>query len=164
MDEQIFSFPPIVGLSPQILILGTMPSVASLRKQEYYGNPLNVFWKIMSSIKGVECPTDYDVKRQLVMNMGIAVWDVCHTCIRPGSADSAISEEQPNRIRELLAEHPTIQAILFNGQTAEKLFKRHFGILEGVCCEVMPSTSPAYTLGFEKKLEVWRRLIAASVF
>jgi double-stranded uracil-DNA glycosylase len=156
MDELLFSFFPIVGHAPKILILGTMPSVASLRRKEYYGNPLNAFWKMMAVIRGVECPTDYEAKKLLMIEMGLAVWDVCHTCIRSGSLDSAIREEEPNRIKELLAAYPTIHTILFNGQTAEKLFKRHFGTIDEVRTVTMPSTSPAYTLPFHKKVEAWK--------
>jgi len=88
--------------------------------------------------------------------MNLALWDVCHTCIRPGSADSNIREEEPNRIEELLAAHPTIHTIIFNGKTAEKLFHRYLKIMDGIHSITLPSTSPAYTLPFEKKLEAWR--------
>ncbi len=156
MDVLISSFPPIIALQPKILILGTMPSVTSLQDSEYYAHPGNTFWRIMSAIEGVDCPTDYEKKKQLIRNMGLALWDVCHTCIRPGSADSAISNEEPNQIKELLAAHPSIHTILFNGKTAEKLFYRHLKKIEGINMFAMPSTSPAYTLSFEKKLETWK--------
>jgi hypoxanthine-DNA glycosylase len=159
MDEQIFSFPPIIGANPKVLVLGTMPSVASLRAREYYGNPLNAFWKIMSAIKGVDCPTDYEVKKQILKDMHITLWDVCHTCFRPGSADSDIRDEEPNDIKELLKANPSIEAIIFNGKTAEKLFRRHLKIIDGINKITLPSTSPAYTLPFEKKLETWQNTI-----
>jgi len=88
--------------------------------------------------------------------MNLALWDVCHTCIRPGSADSDIREVEPNNIEELLAAHSTIHTIIFNGKTAEKLFNRHLKIRNGIHSIALPSTSPAYTLPFEKKLEAWQ--------
>jgi hypoxanthine-DNA glycosylase len=42
----INSFPPFVNSSTEILILGTMPGIASLAKQEYYAHKRNHFWKI----------------------------------------------------------------------------------------------------------------------
>jgi len=156
MDIFISSFPPIIAIQPKILILGTMPSATSLQACEYYAHPGNTFWRIMSAIEGVDCPTEYEKKKELIIKMGLAVWDVCHSCIRPGSADSDISNEVPNKINELLAAHPSIHTILYNGKTAEKLFYRHLKKIEGINMFAMPSTSPAYTMSFEKKLEVWK--------
>jgi len=156
MDEQLFSFAPILSAQPKVLILGTMPSATSLQQNEYYAFPGNVFWKIISTIKGIDCPSVYTEKKKLILEMDLALWDVCHTCIRPGSADSAIQKEEPNELKELLEAYPSIRTILFNGKTAEKLFHKHFKKIDGVEMKVMPSTSPAYTLSFEKKLKVWQ--------
>ena len=41
---KITGFKPVVGKKPVVLILGSMPSVASLERREYYGNPGNHFW------------------------------------------------------------------------------------------------------------------------
>ena len=43
-------FPPIIDEDSQILIIGTMPSVKSLDKKEYYAHPRNAFWKIISKL------------------------------------------------------------------------------------------------------------------
>ena len=45
----LIGFDPIVADEPRVLILGSMPSVTSLEKQEYYGYRHNRFWKIMSA-------------------------------------------------------------------------------------------------------------------
>jgi hypoxanthine-DNA glycosylase len=156
---QITGFPPISGYEPEVLILGTMPGVASLMAQEYYAFQGNAFWKILSAIKGIKCPENYDEKKQLIIDIRIALWDVCYSCIRPGSADNDIHDEKPNQIFELLTENPTINSIFFNGQTAEKLFNRHFKKIEGIKTVTLPSTSPANTMSFIKKLEAWRIIV-----
>ena len=40
------SFEPSVNLNSKILILGSMPGVKSLEKQQYYAHPQNRFWKL----------------------------------------------------------------------------------------------------------------------
>jgi hypoxanthine-DNA glycosylase len=155
MDELILGFPPIKGNQPKILILGTMPSVISLRNNEYYANPMNAFWKIIFAIRGTNSSSIYEEKKHLIQEMNLALWDICHTCIRQGSADSDIHNEIANPIIALLAENPSIRTIIFNGQAAQKLFHRHFKTIENINLITLPSTSPAYTLPFQKKLEVW---------
>ena len=46
----IHSFPPFVNNATEILILGTMPGITSLEKQEYYAHPRNHFWKIIYTL------------------------------------------------------------------------------------------------------------------
>ncbi|MDP4272457.1 MAG: DNA-deoxyinosine glycosylase, partial [Bacteroidota bacterium] len=115
--------------------------------------------EILATLKGVACPTVYEEKKQLICDMSIALWDVCHTCVRPGSLDSAIRYEEPNAIAKLLQENPSIQAIVFNGQPAEKLFHKHLKSLRHFHCITMPSTSPTNTKPFEEKLNSWKELL-----
>lgn len=156
MGKIIFSFNPIVDAKSRILILGTMPGVESLRKQEYYGHPRNAFWPILSAVCGCDLPSSYCEKTAMLLDAGIALWDVCRGCEREGSLDSNICNETPNAIDRLLDEHPDIQALFFNGQNAERLFKRYFPeIWKHKEHHTFPSTSPAYTLPFEKKKVAW---------
>lgn len=151
------SFNPIIGSSPNFLILGTMPGKESLKQQQYYAHPRNVFWKIIFTIFNGNFTTDYSNRLNFVKENKIALWDVCSTCFRAGSLDSNIKEEIPNKIHELLENNPSISSIIFNGKTAEKLYKKHFEHLENKKYFTALSTSPAnasYT--FEQKLENWK--------
>ena len=49
-------FDPIIPEKPRLMILGSMPSVTSLDKQEYYGFAHNRFWKILHAV--FEMPID----------------------------------------------------------------------------------------------------------
>ena len=96
-------------------------------------------------------------KKRLLIRHGIALWDVAHSCIRPGSLDSDIRDAMPNDFATLFRACPHIQKVIFNGATAQKLYKRLVGSLpDGAQSVQAPSTSPAYTLAFEKKLALWR--------
>ena len=159
MDGRIFSYPPIADASARILVLGTMPSVESLRQGFYYAHPRNAFWRIMAEIFGEELPVSMEKKKSLLLRNGIALWDTLRSCEREGSLDSAIQRPEPNDIPALLAECPDIRKICFNGAASETLFMRHIGPVEGVELIRLPSTSPAYTLAYAKKLAVWKAAI-----
>ncbi|MDO4546545.1 MAG: DNA-deoxyinosine glycosylase [Clostridia bacterium] len=158
MDE-ITGFAPVWRSDARILVLGTMPSVASLEQGFYYGHPRNAFWPIMASILGAEEPESISEKADMLKNAGIALWDVARSCVRRGSLDSDIKHVRPNEILELLALCPNIKRVLFNGQKARELYVRHIGLPGGVEYMTLPSTSPAYTLNYNKKLEAWRKAI-----
>ena len=48
---KIYSFAPIADENCKVLILGTMPGVMSLKKQQYYGFERNAFWRIIYAIR-----------------------------------------------------------------------------------------------------------------
>jgi len=157
--------PPIVGDTPTILILGSMPSVASLEKQQYYGHPRNAFWRLMAQLNGFEYQDDYARNVAEVSQRGIAIWDVIGECERPGSLDSAIvkGSERLNPIPALLEQYPDIQRIGLNGGTAARLFKHHcLPVLQSEKYKIfnLPSTSPANAgQSFEQKCQQWQSLI-----
>jgi G:T/U-mismatch repair DNA glycosylase len=59
-----------------------------------------------------------------------------------------------NDFSRLRSEVPALLRVCFNGQTAGRSagwFQQH-----GYETRILPSTSPAYTLAFERKLARWR--------
>lgn len=154
------SFPPIIGDSPLVLVLGTLPSKVSLQKQQYYGHPQNKFWPIVYALFDGSIPDDYHAKVSFAKANGLAVWDVCHTAVRPGSLDADISEEQPNAINQLLAENPTITVIAFNGKKSEQLFFKYFDRRGDVLYVTLLSSSPANAAySFDQKLDNWKSIL-----
>lgn len=161
-EDYAESFPPIVGNSPRVLILGTMPGKESLRKQEYYGHRSNAFWKIMLKLFSEHNLEIYAEKATLLKSVDIAVWDICHSAIRKGSLDSNIKAEQPNKLDLFLANFPSIEKIGFNGQKAEKLYCKYFNRREYIYYQTLLSTSPANaTYSFEQKYLNWSNFLKA---
>ncbi|WP_042477786.1 DNA-deoxyinosine glycosylase [Bacillus ndiopicus] len=154
---------PIIDKRTQVLILGSMPSVQSLDKQQYYGNARNHFWPIIAAIIDEDISEDYTQRVELLKEKGIGLWDVIQSCERQGSLDANIRNEVPNNFSLLFQQYPQIQAVFFNGAKSFDVFKKHVGleILDGRYYEKMPSTSPIPGRNiktFEEKIETWRTL------
>lgn len=137
----ITGFAPIIAPSPTIMILGSMPSVASLEQQEYYGFKHNRFWKIMEHIYHMPIAT-YEQKCQIILHHHLILWDVIGSCEREGSLDSAIHYEVVNDIEGLINQYPTLSLVLCNGRKSYDLFQKHFSHVQ-VACLYLPSTSNA---------------------
>ena len=75
---------------PQILILGSLPSVASVTQQQYYAHPQNAFWRIIEALFAERQPLTYAQRIALLKQHRIALWDVIASAKREGSLDSAI--------------------------------------------------------------------------
>lgn len=146
---------------PQILILGSLPSVASVTQQQYYAHPQNAFWRIMEALFAERQYLDYEQRIELLKKHRIALWDVIASARREGSLDSAIESESvvPSDIVGLLNTFPSIRSIYLNGGGATALFKRHVAkqLPRVLPIVTLPSTSPANArMRFEEKLAQWR--------
>ena len=165
-SQAICGFPPIAAADARVLVLGSMPSVASLAKQQYYGHPQNAFWPIMGRLFGAGLELPYDERKRILRERRVAVWDVLRQCHREGSLDTAIrvESESPNDFASFFGDHPHINTIFFNGQKAETAFRRHarrqLGVFERELEFIrLPSTSPAHAgRSFAQKLAAWREV------
>ena len=153
--DSLEGFPSILDSGVKTLVLGSFPSPASLAAQQYYAHRQNQFWHIMAAITGEPVDAfEYAEKQRCLLRHRIGVWDVYRCCQRQGALDSAIQAAERNEFSRLAIEAPNLQRVCFNGKTSGK-FERYFRELGYATC-VLPSTSPAYTLPFERKLEIWR--------
>lgn len=153
--NRISSFPPIVSKDSKILILGSVPGIKSLEMQEYYAHPQNKFWRILFELFQQDFTSDYAEKIQFLKRNGIAVWDVIDSCERKGSLDTEIKNANHHNILQLLQDFPSIKAIFCNGQKSFKTLSKILPDDLQIPIMVMPSTSPAYTIPYEKKLQEW---------
>lgn len=154
----IQGFDPISDPDAHILILGSMPGIASLEANQYYGHPRNAFWRIMGDVYGAGLERPYDERTTILKEQGVAVWDVLKLCHREGSLDSNIKEEVPNDFASFFDTHPRIERVLLNGGMAARSFRKYVGAsCPGLVTIAVPSTSPAYAaMRFEEKLRRWR--------
>jgi hypoxanthine-DNA glycosylase len=140
-------------------VLGTLPGEESLRRQEYYAHPRNLFWPIVFALFDATPPAAFGERVGFVVARHIALWDVCASAQRLASADTTIRAEVPNAIDGLLDRHPAIRAVAFNGSGARRLYDHHFARRPELRYLALPSTSPAHArLGFAEKLAAWSAL------
>jgi TDG/mug DNA glycosylase family protein len=150
--------PPVVDEDTEILILGSLPSDKSIAAGEYYANPGNDFWKLVGtalhqSFEGLS----YESKVELLKASRIGLWDAYHSCIRPGSMDGDITEQELNDFANLKSIAPNIRLICFNGREAaeakESLTRLEYQTL------LLPSSSGANRKDQVGRLSRWEEAI-----
>ena len=168
-------FEPVFDERSRVLVLGSFPSVLSRAKAFYYGNPQNRFWRVMAVCLGVPVPPNEGdpltsgepatldasiaVKRAMLLNGGVALWDVIESCDIKGSSDASIKNVVPAHI-ERIADAAPIEAVVCNGGTAGRLYKRYLQERTGLPAIVLPSTSPANAAWrLDRLVERWREAV-----
>ncbi|OWY40210.1 DNA-deoxyinosine glycosylase [Xenophilus sp. AP218F] len=150
-------FPPVVAPGATLLILGSLPGDASLQAGQYYAHPRNQFWRLLEVPLGRPLAAlDYAQRLDALRAAGVGLWDVIASANRRGSLDADIRERRNNDLLALIQSLPRLRAVAFNGGVAARAASQ----LDSAALSrlALPSSSPAYTLPFEKKLEVWRQL------
>ena len=161
------AFPPVSRPDAEILILGSMPGIASLEAAEYYAHPRNAFWPIMGELFDAGPDLAYEARLEKLRDSRIALWDVYAACERPGSLDSAIVDgtAEVNDFAAFLTEHAAIHAICCNGSKAHDAFRRRVlptltSRMSGTALHRLPSTSPANAgMSHQHKLAAWREVL-----
>ena len=158
---------PLVGSSPRIVILGSLPSDESIKRQEYYGNPRNLFWKVIAGVYDESVPATYEDKKALLFRHGIALWDVCASAEREGSLDANIKNSEFNDLASFIKSFPTIQIIALNGGKAGKEYRRYLkmnrvGILGPEEYFLTSTSALSVSAGWplERIIEQWKQVLA----
>lgn len=165
MLQTVHSMAPIIDDGAEILILGSMPGVMSLSKQQYFAHPRNHFWPIIYAVFGDPLSYEYSERVAFIKAHKLALWDVIGSCKRVGSSDSSITEIEVNDIEGLLVRYPGIRLIILNGAKAEATYRRYANMKKlNIRTAKAPSTSPVpgrNVKSFEEKLEAWKQIICS---
>ena len=159
---------PLVCPDPVVLVLGSLPGDESIRRQEYYGNPRNMFWKVLAAVFCDDVPVSYPEKKAFLARHHVALWDVFASAEREGSLDANIREISCNDIPAFLKEHLGIKVIVLNGGKAAKAFKKMRKVyptgFDGIVYYSFTSTSPlSISAGWplERIVEQWKQILSA---
>lgn len=169
--HRVRSFAPLAREDAHVLILGSMPGVASLAAGQYYAHARNAFWPLLAGLLGFDAGLPYAQRVAALRQARLAVWDVLQSCVREGSLDADIARdsEVANDFPAFFRAHRQIGHVCFNGAAAESAFRRHAlpTLPENLTARLqfsrLPSTSPANAaFSFERKLALWRAALRAS--
>lgn len=161
-------FSPVIDLACTTLILGSMPSIASLTVQQYYAHPQNRFWPLMMHLlENLSPPLPaYEERLNILRRHHIALWDAITACDRTGSLDSAIRNAQGSDLSPLLSQYPNIRVICCNGAKAFQTCKRYNKPLfdrRDLIFHALPSTSPANARWhFNALIKAWSAALSAT--
>ncbi len=150
-------FDPVIDDRTRLLLAGSLPGEQSLALRQYYGNPKNQFWRLMSAVvDGALVAQDYPERLQALRQHGIGLRDVVAQARRAGSLDTDIRARKDNDLHGLLARYPNIRGLAFNGVTAYRLGTALLGQRANRYRLIaLPSSSPAHTVPYADKLMRW---------
>ena len=163
--------PAQVSVQCRVLVVGSMPGIASLQAAQYYAHPRNRFWPLMQALCGVDTGLDYSARIAALNAAGVGLWDVIGRCRRRGSLDAAIvrGSEVPNALGALIAGLPHLRAVACNGGTAHQALVRFIVPTladdgRPLAIWSLPSTSPANAAWPLPRLQAaWQPLAEAAV-
>ena len=154
-------FPSVVRADTRLLVLGSLPGRVSLDRSQYYAHPRNQFWRLVGAVIGRPLvPLDYEARLEALLEAGIGLWDTVAAATRRGSLDADIRLHAASDLAALAATLPDLRAVAFNGGTSARIGHARLAGVSGLDLVDLPSSSPAYTLPFERKLEAWAGLRA----
>ena len=158
-DPLKMSFPPVVDDRTRLLLLGSLPGEQSLARGQYYANPRNQFWRLLTEILGTDLVVlNYEQRLAALLAARIGLWDSIASATRQGSLDTSIRAHRANELTDLVGRLPSLTAVAFNGAASARIGERALGDAGDFARLALPSSSPAYTLPFDRKLEQWRAL------
>lgn len=165
------SFAPIWDENCQILILGSLPGAKSLAASQYYAHPQNQFWRLLDHVLRLQMsPSNYLNRLAILLENGVALWDVIESATRHSSLDSDIKAAAPQDLRAMFPALPALRAIAFNGKKASALGRRILNARSDWLQDEdsaahspirlldLPSSSAANTQRFVDKAAAWSAL------
>lgn len=155
----VHPFKPILDENSRVLVLGSIPSVASVREGFYYMHGRNRFWPLMSALLGVDLTAaTAEAKAAALKSRGIALYDAVYECDIAGSSDGKVSNVKPSDIPSLIA-GSEIKRVFCNGERSYKTVKKYFPDLSVEVIR-LPSTSPANAaVSLDALITEWRKVL-----
>jgi len=154
-------FAPVTRPDTRLIVLGSLPGVRSLAEGRYYANPRNQFWRLIGAVIERDLvPLAYEARLEALLDARVGLWDTVAAATREGSLDADIRLHEASDLAALAGALPDLAAMAFNGGTSAKIGRRQLSALPNLALVDLPSSSPAHTLAYERKLAAWLPLRA----
>jgi len=108
----------------------------------------------------------YENRLPLLMDRGIALWDVIHTFERKGSSDAHFKRAEVNDFLSFFELYPSIEVVACNGGKSASVFDRMLKdapeLRQRLRVVQLPSSSPAHAMknAVQEKTRVWIEKLA----
>ncbi len=153
------SIPPFINKESKVLILGSLPSVASRKYGFFYAHPQNRFFKVLAKVFNEEESKSIEDRKAFLNRHNVALYDVIYECDIYGSSDSSIKNVVPIDLKNILKEYPNIKRIYTTGKKAKDLYDKYLKDVVNVEAIGLPSTSPANaTMNIEKLVIQYQKI------
>lgn len=129
---------PFFDQDSKVLILGSLPSIATRKAGFYYAHPKNRFFLILSLLFQEEEPKTTEERKAFLTKHHIALYDVIYSCDIKGSSDASIKNIVVNDFKPIL-QHSQIRKIFATGKTAYDNYRKY--VSDDIV--YLPSSSPA---------------------
>lgn len=122
------SLKPFLPEKAKVLILGSLPSIATRKANFYYAHKTNRFYKILAGIYQEEEPLTTEERKAFLIKHGIALYDTIYECDIKASSDASIKNvvSTAKQIQEI-REKRDIKAVFTTGSLADKVYKKNIG-------------------------------------
>lgn len=122
------SLKPFLPDGAKILILGSLPSIATRKANFYYAHKTNRFYKILSGVFNEEEPLLIEERKEFLKRHHIALYDSIYECDIRASSDSSIKNVVSSKdiIERIKKDYP-IKAIFCTGKVSYDVYQRYIG-------------------------------------
>lgn len=151
------SLKPFVPECARILILGSLPSIATRRANFYYAHKTNRFYKILAGVFKEEEPITIDERKVFLTKHHIALYDSIYECDIHASSDASIRNVVSSKpiIDKICNENP-IRAIFTTGKASHDVYRKY------ICDNniALPSPSAANAaMSLEQLIEAYKVIL-----
>ena len=122
------SLKPFVPQGCQILILGSLPSIATRAANFYYAHKTNRFYKALAGVFEEDEPLSIQERKEFLARHHIALYDSIYECDIHASSDASIKNVVSSKpILDSIRKEHDIKAVFTTGKASYDVYRKYIG-------------------------------------